>query len=69
MRKVKTRLEKKKDLDGIECSNIVVEPRRSRAAANSWFAPRPNKYATVAVDKNSSDEGKEAKAPLITSMP
>lgn len=66
MRKVKARLEKKRDLDGIECSNIVVEPRRSRAAANSWFAPRPNKYAQVADKTSEEQDSDDDSKPAIT---
>lgn len=56
MKKVKTRLEKKREMDGIDHSNIVEEPRRSREPANSWFTPRPNRYAQV-VDKNAAHQG------------
>ncbi|BBN05632.1 hypothetical protein MPTK1_3g14690 [Marchantia polymorpha subsp. ruderalis] len=44
IRKVKAQLRKKKDLDGIDNTNIVSEPRRNRASANSWFTPKPNRY-------------------------
>jgi hypothetical protein len=60
MKKVKARLEKKRDLDGIDRSNIVEAPRRNRRAANDWFTPRPSRYAVDA------DQGKEA--PLNSKM-
>ncbi|KAL2635470.1 hypothetical protein R1flu_006949 [Riccia fluitans] len=45
LKRVKAQLKKKRDLEGIDTTNIVSEPRRSRASANSWFTPKPtNKY-------------------------
>jgi hypothetical protein len=54
---VRKRKEKLKDLEGIDTSNIIEEPRgrRSRASANSFFAPRRNDP----VDLGDEDEEEE----------
>ncbi|CAM6100994.1 unnamed protein product [Calypogeia fissa] len=66
MKRVKARLEKKRDLDGIEHSNIVSESRRSRAAANNWFAPRPNRYAQAAHKDSKDQDLDDDSKPVVT---